>query len=190
MALKRLSLRVEVGAFHMILALLILWLLLARPEIEAGSNAGFNMATPVGLFLAALLVAASSLDLTEERAAPVMRHQNLLPYGLWAVTLAWAFVSPPHRQGPGGRRPRVRAARTDRPLLESSASQLSVPLENARLYRQTEGIFHSYMSPEVATGLLPDPARARLEGAAQPGEVVLLGLHDDHPTEEELWPSR
>jgi class 3 adenylate cyclase len=80
----------------------------------------------------------------------------------------------------------------ERSLLESLASQLSIALENARLYRQIDQLFRQYMSPDVATALLSDPEQAALGGAivevtvlfadlrgftsfserAQPGEVV------------------
>lgn len=53
----------------------------------------------------------------------------------------------------------------DRALLESLAAQLSIALENARLYRQIDGLFRQYMSPDVATALLADPAQAALGGA-------------------------
>lgn len=50
-------------------------------------------------------------------------------------------------------------------LLESLSAQLSVTLENARLYRQIDGLFRQYMSPDVATALIADPAQAALGGA-------------------------
>ncbi|GAA5174068.1 hypothetical protein GCM10023321_77100 [Pseudonocardia eucalypti] len=53
----------------------------------------------------------------------------------------------------------------DTALLESLSAQLSVTLENARLYRQIDGLFRQYMSPDVATALIADPAQAALGGA-------------------------
>jgi class 3 adenylate cyclase len=53
----------------------------------------------------------------------------------------------------------------DRAVLESLAAQLSIALENARLYRQIDGLFRQYMSPDVATALLADPEQAALGGA-------------------------
>jgi class 3 adenylate cyclase len=38
-------------------------------------------------------------------------------------------------------------------------------MENARLYHQLDGLFHAYMSPDVATALLADPEQAALGGA-------------------------
>ena len=50
----------------------------------------------------------------------------------------------------------------DRWLLRALASQLSIGLENARLYRQLDGLFRQYMSPDMATALLADPTQAAL----------------------------
>ena len=53
----------------------------------------------------------------------------------------------------------------DRSLFASLASQLSMGMENARLYHQLDGLFRAYMSPDVATALLADPEQAALGGA-------------------------
>jgi class 3 adenylate cyclase len=53
----------------------------------------------------------------------------------------------------------------DRSLFTSLASQLSMGMENARLYHQLDGLFRAYMSPDVATALLADPEQAALGGA-------------------------
>jgi class 3 adenylate cyclase len=53
----------------------------------------------------------------------------------------------------------------DRSLFASLASQLSMGMENARLYHQLDGLFRAYMSPDVATALLADPDQAALGGA-------------------------
>jgi adenylate cyclase len=58
----------------------------------------------------------------------------------------------------------VAFAERDRSLLRSLASQLSIALENTRLYRQIDELFRQYMSPDVATALLADPAQADLGG--------------------------
>ena len=52
-----------------------------------------------------------------------------------------------------------------RSLFASLASQLSMGMENARLYHQLDGLFRAYMSPDVATALLADPEQAALGGA-------------------------
>jgi class 3 adenylate cyclase len=53
----------------------------------------------------------------------------------------------------------------DRSLFASLATQLSMGLENARLYHQLDGLFRQYMSPDVATALIADPRQAALGGA-------------------------
>jgi class 3 adenylate cyclase len=63
------------------------------------------------------------------------------------------------------RRIHGRYGERDRPVLASLASLLSVTLENARLYHQLDGLFRSYLSPDVATALIADPAQAALGGA-------------------------
>ena len=67
---------------------------LATPQVLlTGRNAGFAIATPVGLLLAAVFAAVSSIDLTPERADAVLRRQALLRGGLLALMVAWAVVS-------------------------------------------------------------------------------------------------
>jgi class 3 adenylate cyclase len=50
-------------------------------------------------------------------------------------------------------------------LLRTLANQLSISLENARLYRELETLFRQYMSPDVAAALLADPDQAALGGS-------------------------
>jgi class 3 adenylate cyclase len=64
----------------------------------------------------------------------------------------------------------------DRSVLQSLASQLSIALENVRLYRQIDALFRSYMSPDVATTLLADPAQAALGGAIVEATVLFADL--------------
>ena len=45
------------------------------------------------------------------------------------------------------------------------ATQLSITLENARLYRELGTLFRQYMSPDVAAALLADPDQAALGGS-------------------------
>jgi class 3 adenylate cyclase len=45
------------------------------------------------------------------------------------------------------------------------ASQLSLTLENARLYRELDTLFRHYLSPDVAAALLADPDQAALGGS-------------------------
>jgi class 3 adenylate cyclase len=51
------------------------------------------------------------------------------------------------------------------PLLATLANQLSITLENARLYRELGTLFRQYMSPDVAAALLADPDQAALGGS-------------------------
>ncbi|GII77403.1 hypothetical protein Sru01_23850 [Sphaerisporangium rufum] len=53
----------------------------------------------------------------------------------------------------------------DEALAATLAGQLSIALENARLYRELETLFRQYMSPDVAASLLADPAQAALGGS-------------------------
>lgn len=69
-----------------------------------------------------------------------------------------------------------RFADADRALLASFASQVSIALENARLYHQLDGLFRSYMSPAVATALLADPAQAGLGGEITEVTVLMADL--------------
>ena len=64
----------------------------------------------------------------------------------------------------------------DRYLLQSLASQLSVALENARLYHQLDGLFRQYMPSSVATALLADPREAALGGAVREISVMFGDL--------------
>lgn len=52
----------------------------------------------------------------------------------------------------------------DEALAATLAGQMSIALENARLYREIETLFRQYMSPDVAESLLADPEQAALGG--------------------------
>ncbi|MEU7900564.1 adenylate/guanylate cyclase domain-containing protein [Nonomuraea sp. NPDC049152] len=52
----------------------------------------------------------------------------------------------------------------DEALASTLASQLSISLENARLYAELDTLFRQYMSPDVANRLLADPGQAALGG--------------------------
>jgi adenylate cyclase len=60
---------------------------------------------------------------------------------------------------------RVPPARPGDPLVATLATQLSITLENARLYRELGTLFRQYMSPDVAAALLADPDQAALGGS-------------------------
>lgn len=74
-------------------------------------------------------------------------------------------------------RPGGEFAEADVALLRSFAAQSSIALENARLYRDLDGLFRSYMSPAVAAALLADPDQAGLGGAITEVTVLMADLH-------------
>ncbi|OBJ50920.1 adenylate/guanylate cyclase domain-containing protein [Mycobacterium sp. 1423905.2] len=74
------------------------------------------------------------------------------------------------------RRPGGTFTDADVALLRSFATQSSIALENARLYRHLDGLFRSYMSPAVATALLADPDQAGLGGALTEVTVLMADL--------------
>jgi class 3 adenylate cyclase len=78
----------------------------------------------------------------------------------------------------------------DRWLLRALASQLSIGLENARLYRQLDGLFRQYMSPDVATALLADPTQAALGGDIAEVTVLFADLRGFTPFSEKTTPER
>jgi class 3 adenylate cyclase len=79
---------------------------------------------------------------------------------------------------------------SDRSLLRSLASQLSIVLENARLYHQLDGLFRTYMSPDVATALLADPGQAGLGGAEREVSVLMADLRGFTPFSEQARPEQ
>jgi adenylate cyclase len=66
---------------------------LATPAVLLQQNAGFELATPVGLVVAGALAAASTVELSPSRAEAVMRRAWLLTGGLAALFLVWGVVS-------------------------------------------------------------------------------------------------
>lgn len=66
---------------------------LATPTVLLGKNAGFELATPVGLVVAGALAAASTLELRPAHAASVMRQAWLLTGGLAVLLLVWGIFS-------------------------------------------------------------------------------------------------
>ena len=66
---------------------------LATPGVLLGPNAGFELATPVGLMLAGAFAAAASLELQGEGAGRVLRAARALLVTLGAIVVAWAVVS-------------------------------------------------------------------------------------------------
>jgi class 3 adenylate cyclase len=67
---------------------------LATPGVLLeGQNAGFTLATPIGLLMSSVFAAASSAELEAERAVAVTRRAGLLRGALLAVMAGWAVVS-------------------------------------------------------------------------------------------------
>lgn len=66
---------------------------LATPGVLLGPNAGFELATPVGLVLAGAFAAASSLELRRERAELALRSAPALLGALAALVVLWAVFS-------------------------------------------------------------------------------------------------
>ena len=66
---------------------------LATPAVLLGKNAGFELATPVGLVIAGLLVATSALELKASASARVIDSANILLLSLVALMAAWGAVS-------------------------------------------------------------------------------------------------
>ena len=66
---------------------------LATPGVLVGKNAGFELATPFGLVVAAAFAAASSLELSARTAGRVLRAAPMLLSALATLVVAWAVVS-------------------------------------------------------------------------------------------------
>ena len=66
---------------------------LATPDVLLGPNAGFELATPVGLLLGGGFVAASAWDFSPDTSRRFMARSRWLLWGLVAVMAAWAAVS-------------------------------------------------------------------------------------------------
>ncbi|MEU6581784.1 adenylate/guanylate cyclase domain-containing protein [Nocardia sp. NPDC046763] len=83
--------------------------------------------------------------------------------------------------GPAGVELSKRFALTER--------QLVVLEQNARLYRQLDELFRSYMSPQVATALLANPAQADLGGRIAEVSVLMADLSGFTPFAERTDPA-
>jgi adenylate cyclase len=66
---------------------------LATPGVLIGKNAGFELATPVGLVVAGGFAAASGLPLRPRAAERVLGWASLLTGGLFVLMAVWAVVS-------------------------------------------------------------------------------------------------
>lgn len=88
---------------------------------------------------------------------------------------------PPGYRGPGGD--------PNDPLTATLATQLSITLENARLYRELGTLFRQYMSPDVAAALLADPDQAALGGSVVEVTALFADLRDFTTFSESVEPT-
>jgi adenylate cyclase len=67
---------------------------LATPGVLlAGKNAGFQIASPIGLFIGSAFAAASALPFGPERAMAMVRTRGLLLAGVVAALVVWAVIA-------------------------------------------------------------------------------------------------
>jgi class 3 adenylate cyclase len=66
---------------------------LATPGVLLGKNAGFELATPVGLVIAGVFAAAASVELERERSDAVIRAAPVLLGALGVLVVTWAVFS-------------------------------------------------------------------------------------------------
>ncbi|MEV4399088.1 adenylate/guanylate cyclase domain-containing protein [Nonomuraea sp. NPDC049607] len=76
----------------------------------------------------------------------------------------------------------------DEALAATLAGQLSISLENARLYQELDTLFRQYMSPDVANALLADPARAALGGELKELTALFADLKGFTSFSEQVTP--
>lgn len=69
-----------------------------------------------------------------------------------------------------------RFSTSDRWLMELLASRVAVAVENARLYRQLNGLFRQFMPADVAGELVSDPDQAALGGTIRDVTVLFADL--------------
>ncbi|NUT10306.1 MAG: adenylate/guanylate cyclase domain-containing protein [Nonomuraea sp.] len=117
-----------------------------------------------------------SREYTFEDGRPI-RRDHLLAYPL-TVRGHLAGVL----EVPVGRTPQ------DEALAATLAGQLSISLENARLYQELDTLFRQYMSPDVANALLADPARAALGGELKELTALFADLKGFTSFSEQVTP--
>jgi adenylate cyclase len=81
------------------------------------------------------------------------------------------------------------AAESDDPLVATLATQVSITLENARLYRELGTLFRQYMSPDVAAALLADPDQAALGGSVVEVTALFADLRGFTTFSEQVEPA-
>jgi class 3 adenylate cyclase len=113
------------------------------------------------------------------------------PDGSGGTTLALALTVKGTAAGVlEAHRPKGGFGPRDVAVFRSLASQLSIALENTRLYRQIEGLFRQYMSPDVAASLLADPEQASLGGTIREVTVLMADLRGFTPFSERSSPDQ
>lgn len=80
-------------------------------------------------------------------------------------------------------------ARAGDPLVATLATQVSITLENARLYRELGTLFRQYMSPDVAAALLADPDQAALGGSVVEVTALFADLRGFTSFSEQVEPA-
>ncbi len=134
---------------------------LGRDSLRVGLLVDGRMTFPADLSTGDGWGAGGASDSTIDRALSSLRS---VPAGDGLLVLPLTV-----KDRPAGvvevRRPAGGFAERDHSLLASLVSQLSIALENARLYDQIDVLFRQYISPDVATALLADPSQAALGGA-------------------------
>ena len=113
-------------------------------------------------------------------SAPAPPNGLVAPLTIKGRDIGWVAAAP----APG-------RALTEREqlTLRSLAAQLAVTLENVRLYRELDGLFRSYMSPEVAQALIANPEQANLGGRMSEITVFFADLKGFTPFSEAYGPS-
>jgi len=86
-------------------------------------------------------------------------------------------------------RPGASFAPHDRAILRSLASQVSITLENTRLYQHLDGLFRAYLSPDIARALIADPEQAALGGGLAEVTVLMADLTGFTPFSERSQPA-
>ena len=74
--------------------------------------------------------------------------------------------------------------------METLAAEVSIALENARLYGEVRSLFRRYMSPDVADALLADPGQAALGGAVVEVTAMFADLRGFTSFSEQRRPGR
>jgi len=82
----------------------------------------------------------------------------------------------------------VQVPDTDTVLLRALANQLSISLENARLYGELATLFRQYLSPDVAAALLADPDQAALGGSVVEVTALFADLRGFTTFSEDVAP--